>query len=370
MALARLVMHPTGTAAAVALFEQAALARRLLFPYACAIASGLLAKGTRMKIGLVQLEINLGDVGVNLQRAAAGARRARELGAELIVLPEFFTSGMALCPRILEVPQHQTETRSFLSALARELAVPIGGSFLTFDGIDAHNTFVLAFPDGSTRAHQKDLPTMVENAFYVSGNDDGVLETGIGRVGIALCWEMIRSQTVRRMIGKVDFVLAASCWWGHWLPYDDSVAEVQRRNEQLLINAPRDLARLLAVPVIHASCVGHFGAANLSHPQEVVRRRFLGHSQMVGHDGAPVAVFQPESGSGVLVCELPLAEPRHSPSATVYEYWIPTLTDAHLRAWERDARLGREYYETVALPRYRRLHGNQTTGGEGFYNAI
>ena len=60
-----------------------------------------------MRIGLVQLEIDLGDLQVNLVRAADAAARARQNGAELILLPEFFNAGMAYDARMLEVPRRR-----------------------------------------------------------------------------------------------------------------------------------------------------------------------------------------------------------------------------------------------------------------------
>jgi hypothetical protein len=51
---------------------------------------------------------------------------------------------------------------------------------------------------------------MWENCFYVGGEDDGVLEAEGKSVGVALCWELMRSQTARRLRGRVDVVLAGS----------------------------------------------------------------------------------------------------------------------------------------------------------------
>jgi len=54
---------------------------------------------------------------------------------------------------------------------------------------------------------------MWENCYYKGGHDDGVLDTPAGRVGVALCWELVRIQTLRRSIDKVDLVAGGSCWW-------------------------------------------------------------------------------------------------------------------------------------------------------------
>ncbi len=65
-----------------------------------------------------------------------------------------------------------------LLEVAAEQGVLIGGSFLCrdVDG-EVRNAFLLAGPDGLLGRHDKDLPTMLENALYVGGEDDGVIET-------------------------------------------------------------------------------------------------------------------------------------------------------------------------------------------------
>ena len=89
--------------------------------------------------------------------------------------------GIAFNHLMLSVPGDQSKTEAWLRELAAELGVPIGGSFLTLDGVEAHNTLMLVFPDGTTHTHQKDLPTMVENAHYV-GDDDWVVDTPSGEL--------------------------------------------------------------------------------------------------------------------------------------------------------------------------------------------
>ena len=86
------------------------------------------------------------------------------------------------------------------------------------------STFSLTFPDGQVFTHSKDIPTVFEHFCYTYGDRNNVLETPIGNIGVALCWEQIRYDTVRRMAGKVDLILAGSCWWG-WC--SDDLKELQ-----------------------------------------------------------------------------------------------------------------------------------------------
>lgn len=55
---------------------------------------------------------------------------------------------------------------------------------------------------------------------------------------MALCWEMIRYNAVRRMSGKVDLILAGSCRWD--IPMDalPERNELRKYNQRLALEAP------------------------------------------------------------------------------------------------------------------------------------
>jgi predicted amidohydrolase len=65
-------------------------------------------------------------------------------------------------------------------------------------------------PDGTTARLDKDVPTYWETFYDETGNEDGVSTMPLGPMGAALCWELVRSGTVRRLAGKTDIVLTAS----------------------------------------------------------------------------------------------------------------------------------------------------------------
>ncbi len=132
------------------------------------------------------------------------------------------------------------------------------------------------------------------------------------------------------------------------------------RNIEMLQNAPKDLARLLRVPVAHASCVGVFSAASLSSPEDQTNQCFLGQSQIVAGDGSPIGGTVPETSETVLVRELPTGTHGATTSVNTPQIWIPQLTEAHLRVWSRDAELGKEFYNTVAVNRYKDESGGGT----------
>src|SRR3546814_1028468 len=104
-----------------------------------------------------------------------------------------------------------------------------------------------------------DLPTMWENAFYIGGADDGVWETGIGTLGAAVCWELVRHQTIRRMQGRVQFAMTGTHWWTmpeNWPITEPLLRAIGQYNRYMSEQAPVEFARRLGAPVLQASHCG------------------------------------------------------------------------------------------------------------------
>jgi len=303
------------------------------------------------------MEAEMGDVAGNLRKAEKLVHEAFRSGAEWVILPEFFTSAMAFHPKMLEAarPIH-AEPLQLLVSLAAQHSGVVGGSFIAVRGENAYNTFALAFPDGSIFFHDKDQPTMWENCYYIGGSDDGLLDTPAGPVGAALCWEMIRSRTARRLLDKVNLVVGGSCWWD--LPDDAPPhrAALGARNLALLTETPTRLARMLGIPIIHASHCGLFeGRALLDfalHEDRVYRSRYLGESQIVDGHGTVLARRTSEEGEGIILAEIMPGPVEGDRDPIPDRFWIPELWGSLLRAWEKENALGQYYYQKLQPARH------------------
>jgi deaminated glutathione amidase len=163
-----------------------------------------------LKAAALQLEAEVGNIDANLELCEHYADRAAADGADWIVLPEFFSSGVAYRPELAQnAPPPDGAPTRLLRDLAHRHGAYVGGSTLVRDE-DGHvrNAFFLAGPDGELLGrHGKDIPTMWENALYIGGGDPGRIQTSKLSVRVALCWEMMRTQTVERLGGRVDLVL-------------------------------------------------------------------------------------------------------------------------------------------------------------------
>jgi predicted amidohydrolase len=139
-----------------------------------------------VRVAAVQMVAELGNVQVNLSKAERLVRFPLKRGARWVVLPEFFTSGIAFHPDMASATREiDGSPAQLLRDLARDGRAFVGGSFLAWRNGNVYNTFVLARPDGTTVCHDKDYPSYWESCYYVGGSDDGILSTQDGNVGVA-----------------------------------------------------------------------------------------------------------------------------------------------------------------------------------------
>lgn len=297
--------------------------------------------GERIRAAAVQMRPAIGDVDANLAAAERLAGEAAAGGARLIVLPEFFTTGMAYVPELRRcaLPPDGEATR-LLERLARRHDALVGGSFLCADADgEVRNAFLLAAPDRIVGRHDKDLPTMWESAFYAPGADDGVIDAGERTIGVALCWELMRSQTARRLRQRVDVVVGGSCWWSLPSPFP---AALDRFNAANAAGAPRDFARLVGAPVVHAA---HCGSVACRMPRVALpyRGSYEGEALVCDASGRLLARRSAGDGPGVAIAEV---EPlRRAPSAAVPDrYWLRRRGLVPSLAWAYQGWHGRREY--------------------------
>jgi N-carbamoylputrescine amidase len=280
-----------------------------------------------MRVAACQMNAELAKVPENLARAERLLDEAFARGATWVVLPEFFPSAISYHPAMATVAMpFDGAALEMMRAASRRHHGHIGGSFICSRGADTFNTFVLMRPDGTFGLHDKDMPTMWEGCYYRGGSDDGIIETEIGPVGVAMCWEFIRWGTAKRLAGKIDLLFGGSCW-----PTYPKGMIGRRRADDMMRASFGKMARLLGVPVVHANHVGAFpgrlpflGLPYVSH--------FAGESQILDAEGKILARARLEDGECVIIAEI---TPGRCPTLEAIEagFWIPKLPPGFEFAW-------------------------------------
>ena len=306
-----------------------------------------------MRVAAVQLEPAIADVAENLRRCEALGDEAGAAGAQWIVLPEFFTTGMGFVDAMADaaLPPDGAGT-DLLRRLAVRHGATVGGSFVCRDDDgENRNAFFLVGPDGTVLGrHDKDLPTMWENCFYVGGSDDGVIDAGDVTAGAAVCWEFMRTQTAHRLKGRVDVIVGGSAWWSipPWPP-----AAVFRRleaaNARTAAHIAQAMARAVGAPVVHAA---HCGPVECGLPWAPIRYRgwFQGGTVVCDATGTVLARRDLREGPGVVLAEVEFGrQPALDPIPDAF--WMHDRGAIATLLWNYQRLHGRRWYARHARGR-------------------
>lgn len=167
----------------------------------------------RFRAAVCQLTV-VEDKGDNLDRARRMIGSAAEGGARLVALPEMFN-----CPYVASAfPRYAEtypdgETFKMLSGAAREEGIYlVGGSVPEREGDRVYNSSFVFGPGGELLGrHRKlhlfdvDLPGGVrvkESSTLGAGNEITVIRTGLGTIGVAVCYDIRFPELIRLMALK------------------------------------------------------------------------------------------------------------------------------------------------------------------------
>lgn len=277
-----------------------------------------------VRAAAVPLNSRSGDIEGNLERIAKAAREAAEQGAQLALFPELSLSGFIpnhpvgdhadWLRRALRMARSCAQTipgpaTDALAEVASQAGLLIAAGLLEDAGNTLFNTHVLVAPDKLLGAWRKLHVPMFEMPFYNGGSGLPVVQTGLGRVGVNICFDALIPESTRLLaVENVDIALfpfaadpapGTAGAWAEW-----------------------------ALPALRARCVenGIFGlAANYQgHVAcEGVEQTFPGGAVAVGPRGEVLAGPQ----VGMLIVEFrreDLQKARAEPEA-LYRFRRPEL---------------------------------------------
>ena len=310
--------------------------------------------GKSIRAAAVQLKSVTADSPANIAGCERLAMEAVAQGARWIALPEFFNTGVCWNPTIARAIQGEDgEAGTFLKDFSEKHRVVIGGSFLCrlLDG-RVRNRY-LCFGEGQlVGRHDKDLPTMWENAFYEGGEpqDTGVLGVFDGlRIGAAVCWEYMRTMTARRLKKHVDLILGGSCWWSIPTSFPVFLQNLwEPGNRQNALASIQDTARLVGAPVIHGAHCGQFACPMPGLPMSY-RGFFEGNAALIDARGGLVACRPPEQGEGVVIADMEAGAIETNESVPEH-VWLRKRGFLPSVAWHHQKWLGKRWYGKNVRP--------------------
>lgn len=169
-----------------------------------------------LKVALVQMEIALGQSETNIQSARRLLVQARERGAELVLLPELWSTGYDL----EHAGQHASELQEGifleLSSMAREFALHLCGSVLENRDGRYFNTQTIHGPSGQLLASYSKIHLfglMHEPEFLGPGNRLSLVQLPWGAAGMSVCYDLRFPEMFRAYaLGGAQVILLSAEW--------------------------------------------------------------------------------------------------------------------------------------------------------------
>jgi predicted amidohydrolase len=227
-------------------------------------------------VAAVQTRPVFGDVAANLASITTAVTAAAQRGARLVVLPELCTTGYMFASReeaaalAEEVPAGPS-TRA-LSELCAQLGIHLVAGIAEREGEVLYNSAVLLGPAGYLGTYRKVHLWDNENTIFQPG-DLGlpVFETGIGRLGMLICYDAWFPEAFRALaLQGADAV----CLPTNWVP----IPGQQHGMPAMALSLCQAAAHVNSMHIIAADRVG----TERGQP-------FVGQSVIVGPTGWPLA---------------------------------------------------------------------------------
>jgi len=303
-----------------------------------------------VRLAAVQMVSVNGRVAENLARAGRWAGEAARRGAELVLLPELFSVGFELNANSWQCVEPQDgPTERWLVDAAKRHGFHIGGSYLERRGDDVFNTFALAGPAGIIGRVRKRHPCSLEAYIFKGGDDPHVIETPLGRVGVAICYDnSLREVWDRLLAGEPDLLLMPMS-----APTPVKTLFYRQRNIDTFHSAFCDgaaqSARLLGIPCAMSNKWGEWDTtlpgliASLLFGRQ--RSTFPGFTHIADSDGGEVGRIA--HGEGVAVATVHLDPARRRLSLPTerdrFRPWVSQVPPEY-RFFRYFEALGRRWY--------------------------
>lgn len=237
----------------------------------------------------IQMPSAMLDVPGNLQRADDHLRSAHEQGAELAVLPELFNTGYSLCPDF--GPYSETAegpTIAHLRRRSQQWKMAIAAGFVEREGRHLYDSLAFTTPDGDVHIYRKRNLVFWERFRFHPGRSPLIVPTPWGRVGFAVCADMIYRKVWNDYRDRIDLAVVSAAWPNfahrdsgrrHWL-----LGHVGPLSESI----PAKVASDLGIPVVFANQCGETHTI-IPILYTRIKDRFAGLSSICdGRHGEPV----------------------------------------------------------------------------------
>ena len=166
-----------------------------------------------MRIALVQMEINQGDIHANLARMERFIIKAKRKGAHVIVFPEYSLTGSVRGKTHL-IDSKGRYRRIFADLAKKHRIDLVAGSFVERSEGKAYNTSCYFDRRGKLlAAYRKRNLWHSERGRLSSGDGAKAFDTRFGKAGLAICWDLSDPLLFRRMAEAGARIIYVPSFW-------------------------------------------------------------------------------------------------------------------------------------------------------------
>ena len=171
----------------------------------------------------IQMNIKFGDIKANITHAEQMITSAMKKGANVIILPELFTTGYDLANSRTLAEKLDGPTVQWMIKISKEYNITLMGSIIE-EGEDLpFNTLVVSSPEGLISSYRKIhlfAPMGEADAFH-PGNSLTVLNLSGWKVGLSICYDLRFSDMfVQYSEQEIDLLILCAEWpsvrINHW----------------------------------------------------------------------------------------------------------------------------------------------------------
>jgi len=274
-------------------------------------------------VAAVQIESKHGLIKANHEHTVPFIEKAAELGAQLVVLPELFSTGYFPNETLWDFAEPTDgPSVAWLKNTAKQFGIYLGAGLLETDGRDFFNIFVLCDPAG----HEVGRVSKIEAEAYIFKRTSGnhIIETTLGRIAVGICADNQMVTFLKQMAeGSADMILMPHGWptpckTNRQISEED-IQDHQNRTAQLVsIYAER-----LGIPAIFVNGVGTMGRLTglLGKFMDTEIFRLEGRSRIINSDGTTMGELG--SKEEVLVADVLLDPSRkHFIEPESFDGWL------------------------------------------------
>ena len=146
-----------------------------------------------LTLALVQMDLALGDPARNLESVRTKIAEAKARGADIVVLPELWSSAYDLEHAAAHASALDAGMFATIADVARENQIAIVGSLLEARGGKIYNTATFHDARGTRVGAYRKLhlvPMLDEDKFLAGGDDARVFDAPFGKFALAVCYDL------------------------------------------------------------------------------------------------------------------------------------------------------------------------------------